>query len=168
MDPKQLCFPVTIYLMQLFPAKLIIQKTHLFKFGECWSPIFTKMRGQGDKKYALVHSHTKDSNQKRQAAYRWKKQRVPQWDSWHEIFPPITEAFWLTITFFLAVPPSLIATAALWGCPWLFAFLAFLPSFCLSGKNCHSISPTHPQENLFQRLSWCFKAINRNFNNFIC
>lgn len=65
MGPKQLYFPVTIYLMQLFPAEWIIQKTGLFKFGERWSPIFAqneRTRGQQTGSYAFPHKGLKSGN----------------------------------------------------------------------------------------------------------
>lgn len=46
MGPKQLSFPVAIYLRQLFPDELIIQKTGLFKFLSPDHPSLLKMRGQ--------------------------------------------------------------------------------------------------------------------------
>ena len=39
---KKTVFHCYIYLMQLFPAGLIVQKTVVFRFGECWLPAFTK------------------------------------------------------------------------------------------------------------------------------
>lgn len=62
MGPKQLFCFVTVYLMQLFTAELIIQKTGLFKFGECWSPIFTqneRTRGQQIGSCAFLHKGLK-------------------------------------------------------------------------------------------------------------